>query len=309
MNSNNPPISYVRIPEQKLKEYLAQADQIIALKQELAQAQTQINALLSLHAKQPSLAESLSPTPPRNSELSKPVDRSQSASAQNGPVPTASGTPAPPAPLQSVVSAFDPAISDPLVLPRERILPQGGIEPQKRTAVPYWEIYKGTIDYIKSQLAPTGYAPPIPYLLNERSISVIMNAIELGMTRYSAAALVGITRANMEKYRSHYNKDQEPYVTFFALMEMAEARTEADLVARWRAHTHGSWQAAEAFMKRRFAATWGDRSGTKDLSAQDLAALSVEELSKIAGIDLNDLILEALSTEEGQYDATPYTDD
>lgn len=299
-DQNGQPTSYVRIPEKKLLEYTNQAAELLRLQQENNSLRSQLASLLALRSEQPTISEVLAPTPSPPNPLPAPADRTQSASPRPGPVPSGHVPAASPEALQSAVSALAPAISDALTLPKEQVIPKGAspalgvtITSQKRTAVPYWEIYKGTLDYIRSQNSPANHAPPIPYLLDERSISVIMEGIELGMTPNRAAALVGITKNAMERYRANATKEIEPYSTFFALIEMAEARTEADLVAKWQQHTRDSWQATEAFMKRRFAATWGDGSAAKTLSPQELASLSIEELARIANIDPNDLILEA----------------
>lgn len=299
-DQNGQPTSYVRIPEKKLLEYTNQAAELLRLQQENNSLKAQLASLLALRSEQPTISEVLAPTPSPRSSKSEPANRTQSASTLEGPVPSGHAPAEAPHALQSAVSALSPAISDPLALPKETVSPLGAspalgvtITSQKRTAVPYWEIYKGTLDFIRAQNSSAHHAPPIPYLLDERSISVIMEGIELGMTANRAAALVGITKNAMERYRANATREIEPYSTFFALIEMAEARTEADLVAKWQQHTRDSWQATEAFMKRRFAATWGDGSAAKTLSPQELASLSIEELARIANIDPNDLILEA----------------
>lgn len=304
MTSN--PTSYVRIPEARLKEYVQQENEIITLKQQINSLTVQLQAALAISAQQPTLVEALAPTPALRSPTTESTNRTRGASTPIGPVQSDASLPAP---LAEAVSILSPAISDPLTLPKEHVTPSGRspmdgvrIESARRTAVPYWEIYKGTLDYIKSLPNPSNHAPSFPYLLDERSITVIMNAIEMGMTRNGAAALCGITKNAMERYRANATREIEPYSTFFSLMEMAEARTEADLVAKWQAHTRESWQAAEAFMKRRFAATWGDRSSQTTLTPQELASLSIEELARIAGVSPDDIILDAQLITDGEDD-------
>jgi hypothetical protein len=51
---------------------------------------------------------------------------------------------------------------------------------------------------------------------------------------------------------------QGEFFEFFHAVEKANAEVEAEMVRRWTGKAPESWQAAKAFLARRFPERWGD---------------------------------------------------
>jgi len=117
-------------------------------------------------------------------------------------------------------------------------------------------------------------------LLTSERVEIICHNIERGMRRSSAFAAVGVRRPTQGLWQRLAEKGTEPYAALFDLIEMAEARLESLTVANWQRHTVTDWQAARAFLERRFPQDWGNKS-QQSISLDDLRKMSDETLAQI----------------------------
>lgn len=145
-----------------------------------------------------------------------------------------------------------------------------------KSPIPYKEIFATALSYIYPE---NQGGPPSDLTLTPRRVNVIMNGIEMGLSRKGACALAGLSYKEIQK------KKQEPYRTFLDLIDIAEARTEVRLLASWQSQTHNNWQAAQALLAKRFQQEWGDRH-VIELTARQLHEMPDEELRAIIGDDL-----------------------
>lgn len=131
-------------------------------------------------------------------------------------------------------------------------------------------------------------------LLTPQTVQTVMEAIETGMSRRSACALIGITSQTFARYKrlAEEEEPQEPFASFMQLLEMAEARAEAVLVGRWQEHTASSWQASKALLEKRFRTEWGD-SQQIDLKVEQLMKMTPDELLEIMGPSAKAEIIDA----------------
>lgn len=136
-------------------------------------------------------------------------------------------------------------------------------------------------------------------LLTPENVQIVMEAIETGMSRKSACAMIGVTYATFSRYKNMASEEepQEPFASFMQLIEMAEARAEAVLVGRWQRHTTESWQAAKSLLEKRFKQDWSDKQQV-DLQLEQLMRMSPEQLLDIMGPSAKDVI-ETIEQAEG----------
>lgn len=158
-----------------------------------------------------------------------------------------------------------------------------------KSPIQYKEIFQTCLDLLYG-----GKPFSEALMLTPRRVNVVMNGLEMGLSRRAACALVGITQQSYQNYRSKGAKDIEPYRTFVDLMEIAEARSETRLVAGWQRHTQDSWQAAQAFLAKRFSQEWGDKR-VIELSATQLMEMPSEQLKSIIGEELYNAITQQAS--------------
>jgi hypothetical protein len=154
--------------------------------------------------------------------------------------------------------------------------------PMFKSTVRYDTIFAAVLDELQLALYGTDYAPP--RLLTPQNVQTIMTCVQGGMTRHRACAIVGISQHVYRTWRSRAEDEEEPYATFFMLFDMAEARTEAQLIASWSAHARISWQAAQALARARFP-DWNDAAATKEINKQEIARMTVDELRSQIGAE------------------------
>lgn len=94
-----------------------------------------------------------------------------------------------------------------------------------------------------------------PTSLNDLVSQAICNAIADGNTRQCACALAGVSYASMKGWMVRGRKGEEPYATFLAKLEKADALAEAPMVEKIRGGGQG-WQGALAWLQYRRRTTW-----------------------------------------------------
>jgi len=117
-----------------------------------------------------------------------------------------------------------------------------------------------------------------PTSLTAEVQKVILDALRAGNYRSTAAALAGVHRNTIANWFKWAAEGREPYASFMADVEKAEAESEAKLVAEVRnaqAAVVGVsgpdlWQARMTLLERRFPHRWSARVRTtvdEELSA------------------------------------------
>lgn len=165
-----------------------------------------------------------------------------------------------------------------------------------KSPVPYKEIFTLALQYIYPQ---SEGGPPADLILTPRKVNIIMNGIEMGLSRKGACALAGLSYREIQ---STPKRRKEPYKTFLDLLDIAEARTEVRLVGAWQSQTHNNWQAAQALLAKRFQQEWGDRH-IIELTAHQLQDLPDDEIRAIVG---EEVYRNLLPPPPNTIDVTPY---
>lgn len=159
-----------------------------------------------------------------------------------------------------------------------------------KNAIAYGQMYQLAIENTATAAQATN--DPNRLLLptiTPSQVQIALEALEMGMNRKTAFAMAGITSHNYDTIVRRARQQQEPYLTLASLIEIAEARCEAQLTHNWQLHTAENWQAAQALLVKRFADTWGDKRPVS-LNVKDLLALPPEKLREILGDEIADTI-------------------
>lgn len=100
--------------------------------------------------------------------------------------------------------------------------------------------------------------------------TTIVAALRAGNYRTTAAALAGVSRQTILNWLARGSDGVEPYASFLRDVELAEAESEAELVAEVRAARAAVvgvsgpdlWQARMTLLERRFPHRWSARVRT-----------------------------------------------
>lgn len=157
-------------------------------------------------------------------------------------------------------------------------------------SIQYGEMYRLAIENTRhealSQQDPNRLLLPN---ITPAQVQIALEGVELGMNRKTAFAMAAITTHNYDTIVRRAREQQEPYLTLQSLIEIAEARCEAQLTHNWQLHTAENWQAAQALLVKRFADKWGDKRPVS-LNVKDLLQLPPEKLREILGDEIADAI-------------------
>lgn len=131
--------------------------------------------------------------------------------------------------------------------------------------------------------------------------AAIVEAIEAGNYRSTAAAAAGVHRNRMAEWEKRGEAGEEPYASFACALQTAEAKAEMSLVAELRHAEPGIptvrgadlWQAKAWLLERRFASRWCAR--VKQQVAENVDALT----SKLkADPELHKKVVDVIAGEE-----------
>ena len=166
--------------------------------------------------------------------------------------------------------------------------------PQKAPALRFipWSEYSSQCSkllqaYVESVMItraprPGRQAMPIPQNLTPDRFGRMLSAIEQGMSRKGAAAMVGIQQSTFNHWQTRANQGEQPYADLFALVAFAESRIELYMLSSWVRAAQDDWKAAQSYLEKRFPQEWGSRPQVT-LTLPELETLSDEELELIKG--------------------------
>jgi hypothetical protein len=122
----------------------------------------------------------------------------------------------------------------------------------------------------------------VPIALTPERFGRMLSAVEQGMSRKGASAMVGIQQTTFNKWQTLAQQGQQPYEELFGLVAFAEARIELYMLSSWVRAAATDWKAAQSYLERRFQQDWGQRPQVT-LTLPHLDTLSDEELEQIKG--------------------------
>lgn len=131
---------------------------------------------------------------------------------------------------------------------------------------------------------------------------VILDAIEKGNYRATAAALAGVHRNTLSNWMRWGEEGKEPYAEFNCAMERAEARAESTLLEVVKVADAG-WQGSAWLLERRWASRWSQRVRT--VVAEEVASLT-ESVRKSCDEDTYRKVVDAVSKEPGETGASKH---
>lgn len=125
-----------------------------------------------------------------------------------------------------------------------------------------------------------------PSKLTPRVHAAIVDAIRDGSYVETAAEAGGISKATFYHWMERGEADEAgEFSDFFYAVRAASAQAEIDAVRQLRAAAERSWQAAVAFLERRFPERWGrsERTDVEEIQPRiqvvwDYAAMTTDEL-------------------------------
>lgn len=140
-----------------------------------------------------------------------------------------------------------------------------------------------------------------PTKLDENVQRVIVEALEKGNYRSTAAAAAGVHRNTLINWERRGEDGQEPFASFVVAMQQAEARAEMSLLAEIQSARPGVpgvsgadvWTAKAWILERRYASRWCAR--VKQQVAESVDALT-NRLK--ADPDLHRKVLDVIAAEE-----------
>ena len=98
---------------------------------------------------------------------------------------------------------------------------------------------------------PTKFIPEIT--------DTILKALQIGATYKDAAEAAGVDYMTFRTWIERGQAGKKPFNEFFEAVRKAEAQARLNyLTTIAQAASKGDWKAAEAFLKRRDRANWGD---------------------------------------------------
>lgn len=103
------------------------------------------------------------------------------------------------------------------------------------------------------------------YLDDEAFRRQFVDLVRTGLPRRHARAKMRVTSESFRNWEKRAAAGDEPYVSFFLELEVAEADLFHGIEALWQKQMPDDWRAAEAFLKRHpaFREDMGDRSTTE----------------------------------------------
>ncbi len=116
---------------------------------------------------------------------------------------------------------------------------------------------------------PTKFIPEIT--------DTILKALQIGATYKDAAEAAGVDYMTFRTWIERGQAGKKPFNEFFEAVRKAEAQARLNyLTTIAQAASKGDWKAAEAYLKRRDRANWGDNvdvtSGGNALTVQIIPA-------------------------------------
>ena len=105
---------------------------------------------------------------------------------------------------------------------------------------------------------------------------ILRGAISIGASITQAASAAGIDASTFRRWRLKAEKDQEPYMTFFAELAMErDVATVKKLQIIDKAAQAGTWQAAAWWLERNFPDEYGQRT-RHEVTGKDGSDLTVK---------------------------------
>jgi transposase len=125
----------------------------------------------------------------------------------------------------------------------------------------------------------------------------LCSAVRAGNYLQAACAYAGISVQTLSTWVKRGRERRQPYLDFLETLQKAKADAEVAVVALWRQQIPDNWQAARAFLERRFPDRWG-RKDTHKVNVTATASVKVEheaaELRKLPPDELLRLHREGL---------------
>jgi Terminase small subunit len=106
-------------------------------------------------------------------------------------------------------------------------------------------------------------------ILTKEITDRVCESISHGLNIGQAAALAGISRDALEKWRTAGKRGLEPYASFLKAYEQAELECQANLVRIWTAAAPSDWRACKEFLARRWPRTYSDHAGRLEVFGVD----------------------------------------
>lgn len=98
---------------------------------------------------------------------------------------------------------------------------------------------------------PTKFTPEVT--------ETILNALKIGATYKDASEAAGVDYMTFRTWMERGEAGKKPFNEFFEAVRKAEAQARLNyLTTIAQAAAKGDWKAAEAYLKRRDRANWGD---------------------------------------------------
>ena len=120
-----------------------------------------------------------------------------------------------------------------------------------------------------------------PTKLDEVAARRLVEAVERGNNRATAARLAGIGPSTLREWMARGRLGQEPFAAFLARLKKADATAEAEAVKLVRdAARGGTWQAACWWLERRRPRQWGRRDALAEVERErraDFRSRTLEE--------------------------------
>jgi hypothetical protein len=164
---------------------------------------------------------------------------------------------------------------------KEAVPPAPLAGPQMLEPVDYRDMFAQAVSFVRNR--QTGQPFSSIYLTAER-VAIICHSIESGLKPKTAAIAAGVTERTWMHWRTLKIKGQEPYVTLFDLIGLAEARLQTIHVGNVQRASMTDWRAAKAFLEMRFAEWGATDNDSKSLTPEQLRGMDPAELAAIAGI-------------------------
>lgn len=97
-----------------------------------------------------------------------------------------------------------------------------------------------------------------PTKLTPEAQAKIVQAIQAGNHKESAAAYAGVPAATLSEWLAKGRAGKSPYAELWKAVHEAEAQAEVRIVAQWQKQIPDNWQAAKDFLARRYPERWAE---------------------------------------------------
>lgn len=124
----------------------------------------------------------------------------------------------------------------------------------------------------------------VPLIVAEPKVrEQIIKFVQLGARRTQACAAVGVHRKTLIEWTKKGKEGREPWASFMADLDEAEAYAEMRLLSLWSTHAQTNWQAARDLLKVRFRERWSDEAAVAEVETIAVAEpeTGVEHLSEM----------------------------